>query len=775
MRQNFNQTENMLSNNIKYAIAFLAGCLFFVNLSAQPPDGISHQAVMRDAEGEIVENAMVGIRVSILHGSENGSPVYVETHSPETDQNGLMSYIIGQGDAVEGSFDQINWSEGPLFLKTEADPQGGSNYQLSGITEILSVPFALHAATSQDTFTGYMSGMPVYHLGNPQEDKDAVNLHYVNLLIQRIENLEDTLGITPPDEPVNTIEDIDGNVYPVVTIGDQEWMAANLRVSRYNNGDSIPLDIDHTISEGAYDIYDHQEVSGINSDEEMLAAYGKMYNWYAVADERGLCPEGWTVPSHLDWTELSNYLIDKYEDINEENAGSALKDCRQVNSPLGGQCNTSQHPRWDEHHTEYGTDDFGFSALPGGYRHKVDNYSRMGISARLWSSTPTGDDFRAWNRGLNRIHGQISEYKTNYYFALSVRCVKIDEDPDLATVTTSDIEVITSFSAIGGGEVTHTGGTGVSIHDRGLVWSTSENPTIDDNDGMTIKEGKLGEFSSTIEDLSPETTYFVRAYATTVAGVAYGEQISFTTDEDPDFPGGTVTDIEGNEYQTLFIGEQEWMAENLRVTKYNNQDEIITGLDDEQWVNATEGAYAVFPYDHEDAEGIDSEEEMVEIYGKLYNWYAVTDDRELCPEGWRVPSRSDVTQLLNYLENSYDFVNEDNIGNTLKDCRQINSPLGGYCNTSEHPRWDAHSTQFGTNDFGYSAIPAGYRFIGGNFTRIGRSARWWTATEMSEVFSWNWTLSFVLGEANIYQSNLFAGFSVRCVRDIDNDNSDQKE
>ncbi len=100
-------------------------------------------------------------------------------------------------------------------------------------------------------------------------------------------------------------------------------------------------------------------------------------------------------------------------------------------------------------------------------------------------------------------------------------------------------------------------------------------------------------------------------------------------DTKPDSNTVTVTDIDGNEYKTVIIGDQEWMSENLRVTRYNNQDDIPTGLNNTDWGNTTEGAYAIYDHDHWNAEGINSSEEMVEAYGKLYNWYAVNDSRGL--------------------------------------------------------------------------------------------------------------------------------------------------
>ncbi len=231
---------------------------------------------------------------------------------------------------------------------------------------------------------------------------------------------------------------------------------------------------------------------------------------------------------------------------------------------------------------------------------------------------------------------------------------------------------------------------------------------------------------------------------------------------DEDTPG-KVTDIDGNDYKTVKIGNQIWMAENLRVTNYNNGDAIPTGLSDEDWEDTTEGAYAIFDHNHNTADGINSTEEMVEAYGKLYNWYAVNDPRGLCPEGWKIPSDEDWTDLTDYVES----INEVNIGNQLKSCRQINSPIEGECNVEwdEHPQWYQHDDHFGTNGFGFSAFPGGYRWIDGGFASGNGS--WWSSTETSSTGAWHRGMSYSYG--GVFRNNYdkAIGCSLRCVRDAD--------
>ncbi|MFW5753803.1 MAG: hypothetical protein ACOCV9_03275 [Marinilabiliaceae bacterium] len=121
--------------------------LFFLTASvlAQSPEKLNYQAVVRDGSNELVTNSTIGLRVQILQGSEFGAAEYVETHTPESNENGVIGLEIGNGTAVDGDFSGIDWSDGPYFLKTEVDPDGADNYSLTTTSELLSVPYALYA------------------------------------------------------------------------------------------------------------------------------------------------------------------------------------------------------------------------------------------------------------------------------------------------------------------------------------------------------------------------------------------------------------------------------------------------------------------------------------------------------------------------------------------------------------------------------------------------------------------------------------------------------
>ena len=155
-----------------------------------------------------------------------------------------------------------------------------------------------------------------------------------------------------------------------------------------------------------------------NNDIGWKVSYGALYNWYATVDANGLCPTGWHVPTDAEWTALTTYIGGTGAPH-----GNELKSCRQVNSPLGGACNTSDHPRWNEHGTQYGTDDYRFSGLPGGGRYSSGPFFNIGSYGFWWSSTE-GSSTRAWDRSLGYDYGGVMLGYNYKQIGWSVRCLR---------------------------------------------------------------------------------------------------------------------------------------------------------------------------------------------------------------------------------------------------------------------------------------------------------------------------------------------------------------
>jgi len=325
----------------------------------------------------------------------------------------------------------------------------------------------------------------------------------------------------------------------------------------------------------------------------------------------------------------------------------------------------------------------------------------------------------------------------------------------LPIVETSPITNISTTSATSGGIVYLQCSSPVTS--KGIVWSSSETPTLEYNDGYTTNGTGVGEFGSNMMLLIPQTNYFVRAYATNSAGTSYGNQVKFTTlnSYTPQACLGAeqISDVDGNIYNTIKIGEQCWMKENLRTTRFNEGTTISLISDNNVWNSVTFSARCL--------NGNISTNE--ELYGFLYNWYAVSQSG-ICPEGWRVPSDSDWDILRNFADPKA-LGNNNIAGNLLKSCRQINSPVSSLCNTSEHPRWNAHAIQYGTDDFGFSALPGGHRLSNGSFSSVGTYAYFWTGNQTSETEAWFRGIGF---GSSIFQRSIASkqnGYSVRCIKE----------
>jgi uncharacterized protein (TIGR02145 family) len=208
----------------------------------------------------------------------------------------------------------------------------------------------------------------------------------------------------------------------------------------------------------------------------------------------------------------------------------------------------------------------------------------------------------------------------------------------------------------------------------------------------------------------------------------------------PNLTYGSMTDQEGNVYKTIVIGTQEWMAENLNTSIYRNGDVIPTGLSNADWENTTNGAWAYYVNDASYACP----------YGKLYNWHACVDARQLCPVGWHVPTDAEWTVLTDFLGG------EGIAGGKMKTTGTIEVATGLWYSPN----------QSATNSSGFSGAPGGYRdYYVGDYFSIGYDGYWWSSSEGASNYAWFRLLDY--DNVNAYRFNNFKhfGFSVRCLRD----------
>jgi uncharacterized protein (TIGR02145 family) len=211
-----------------------------------------------------------------------------------------------------------------------------------------------------------------------------------------------------------------------------------------------------------------------------------------------------------------------------------------------------------------------------------------------------------------------------------------------------------------------------------------------------------------------------------------------SNDENKETPieTGTVTDIDGNVYKTVKIGNQWWMAENLKVTKFRNGDSIPNVTDNGSWTSLTTEAYCYYNNDANNSA----------TYGGLYNWYAVSDSRKIAPIGWHVPNDAEWTILTDFLGGA--------------------SIAGGKLKESGTAHWQSPNTG-ATNETGFTAVPGGNRYgsgYGGGFSYIGNDGRWWTSSKNDPGANHRYLYYAYGGIYTDYSSKSF-GFSVRCIKD----------
>ena len=353
----------------------------------------------------------------------------------------------------------------------------------------------------------------------------------------------------------------------------------------------------------------------------------------------------------------------------------------------------------------------------------TDSHTTDGTGLGSFTSNITG-------LSANTIY-HVRAYAINAVGTAYGNDVSFESSHTIPTVTTMAVSNITNTTASSGGNVLLQGGENVTA--KGVCWNTTGTPII--TDSYTTDGTGLGSFTSNLTGLTPNTLYYVRAYATNIEGTAYGSQIQFTAQIDYTGQVGTVNDIDGNTYGTIGIGSQIWMAENLKTTKYNDNSSIPLVTDINQWGALSTPGYCWY---NNDAATYKT------TYGALYNWYtldgASNGGKNVCPSGWHIPSNSEWNSLINYLGG------QDIAGDKLKEVGLVH--------------WWGGNTA--SNESGFTGLPGGFR--NGNCQWLGEYGFWWSSTFVPTVFANNLELGYYYPNAYLSSINVGLGLSVRCLR-----------
>ena len=384
---------------MKKIYSILTGILLTASVWSQAPQKMSYQAVIRNSSNALVTSTAVGMKISVLQGSATGTAVYVETQLPTTNSNGLASLEIGNGTVATGTFSSIDWANGPYFIKTETDPTGSSNYTIVGISQLLSVPYALYSGNGMQS--GTTPGQMNYWNGSAwvtvSPGVTGQNLTFCNGV--------PTWGPCQPSFPQGTIHctNTPTAVVPVTnpTTG-KIWMDRNLGASQ--------------IATSSLD----------------AASYGDLYQWGRRADGHQ-CPTSATTTtlSSTDVPGNANFILSlstPYDWRSTQN-NNLWQGVNGVNNPcpLGYRIPTeteldAERVSWSSQNSS------GAFASPlklplAGFRtNSTGSLTNVSVYGQYWSSTIDG----ANSRYLLLVNGSAGApiYSSGRAYGFSVRCIK---------------------------------------------------------------------------------------------------------------------------------------------------------------------------------------------------------------------------------------------------------------------------------------------------------------------------------------------------------------
>jgi uncharacterized protein (TIGR02145 family) len=369
--------------------------------------------------------------------------------------------------------------------------------------------------------------------------------------------------------------------------------------------------------------------------------------------------------------------------------------------------------------------------------------SERGLCWNTTGSPTIADDYAKGGMGSGPFRKSISALTqgTTYYLrAYATNSggtgygneVTFNTDPFLVPeLITYPLTFTSQTSITTGGQVNVENGSRPTK--RGVCWNTSPNATVDLS--TKTSDGTLnGNFYSKVSGLIPGTTYYLRAYATNDAGTGYGNEFRFTIHVD----GTPVTDIDENIYNTIKIGTQVWMVENLKATRFNDNSSI--NLVTNGYMPWNSSAYCWYK---------NNEAEYKPEYGALYNNVAVYSSygKNICPAGWHVPTDKEWTTLTNYLGGE--------------------SVAGGKMKETGTDHWLGPNNE-ATNESGFRALPGGLTNFNWGFNFLGLTGSWWSSD--AGVYNMGYypmirTIYSYYGyieRTSAVQNN---GYSVRCMRD----------
>lgn len=699
-----------------------------IQLQAQAPQGFNYQATVRNSSGDLIVNTNVYFKFNVIQGSQTAVPIFTETHYVSTDDLGQVNLIIGQGTANTGTFSALDWSLGSYYLGIELNT--GSGYVAMGTTQLLSVPYALYAENTGSssnslpngqntgdilvwngsswevssnqssgaiptvsTNTGLQYGATVAYSGGTIQSDNGYSITAKGLVWSLdpdplvslntktnegpgAQNFSSTMiSLSPISNyyyrayATNSRGTAYGNTYnfttedqlPVVTTFEVTNIGTNSATSGLNisNNGSPILESGIIWRNSQYDLYIDGGYDGINNNGEgnlemtnlsrgityLVRAFAKNSKGYAYGDIKTFTTAT-TVPN----IDIIN--------IFEVTTTSATVRIGTVN--------------WDN------IDDGGSQITVNGVVLGDDENVSLNDYTRIYTNCENGQCSSEW---FNAYYYNLLPNTTYYVkgYAANANGTGYTEVDTFTTpagvpvvysgraenVTSNSVTVTGNNILANGGSPVTESGIIVSPH---LYATNYDNGHVDPNRTVTNDGTNIGAFDSTANNLLPAVRHFYSAYAKNSYGV--GQVVSdnnqfYTTSQ----AGPGVTDIDGNFYETVIIGNKEWMAEDLRVTRFNDGTTVTQVT---QWDYSFENQIPKYYF----VEG-----------SFFYNQLVTTNAKQICPSGYRLPTYEDINpQTLPYNSINIDAYSLNYTGWLSEDGLIDYNNVGHYWFVNSNPR-----------------------------------------------------------------------------------------
>lgn len=432
---------------MKKVFSILLAVFLTATLWAQSPEKMSYQAVIRNSSEALVTNTTVGMQISILQGSASGTAVYVETQSPTTNANGLISIKIGDGTVQSGDFTNIEWANGPYFIKTETDLAGGTSYSITGTSQLLSVPYSLHAKTAESVsgtitetdpiFTGSqaanITATDITNLSNLSGvntgDQDLSSLATKTALSDSIAQVRSEIPSVPTGIQTGEMQYWNGTAWVTVAAGDEGQMLSFVG--------GVPT---WTTVVGPTDVYNpatskiwmdrNLGASQVATSSTDAAAYGDLYQWGRATDGHESRTSGTTAtlatsdtPGHGNFITTGSSPYDWRSPQND----NLWQGVSGTNNPCPSGYRLPTAAELEEERLSWSSNNAaGAFASPlklpvaGGRSFSAGSLGSVGSSGRYWSSTVGGTN----SRSLSFVSSNAGMSSDGRAFGFSVRCLK---------------------------------------------------------------------------------------------------------------------------------------------------------------------------------------------------------------------------------------------------------------------------------------------------------------------------------------------------------------